>query len=89
MHHLLDQVRSQISSRLHVIVNTLYAKLDATCTVLLQSKRSRGQPAGNLSCAGGSASSSLGLTAPAMPRPTAQGSKRARQLPAHLADYVC
>ena len=70
-------------------VHTSYSEPDAIRTVMLQSKRLREQPAELLSCAVGSASSSLGPTAPAMPRPTAQGPKRARRVPAHLVDYVC
>ena len=44
---------------------TSYSEFDALCTVLLQSKRLRGQPAEFLGCAGGSASCTLGSTAPA------------------------
>ena len=46
-------------------VYTSCSETDATCTVLLQSKRSRGQPAELLTCAGGPASCPLGSTVPA------------------------
>ena len=46
-------------------VYTSYAKSDATCTVLLQSERLRGQAAEFLTSAGGCTSCTLGSTAPA------------------------
>ena len=42
-----------------------YSESDATCIVLLQSKRLREQPAEFLGCAGASTSCTLGSTAPA------------------------
>ena len=65
VYHLLDPFGSWISSRLHVSVYTSYSESDARCTVLLQSKRLREQPAEFLGCAGGSTSCTLAPTVPA------------------------